>query len=256
MAVVTTVLACEPECRHGLAEDFAKHYTPVIEQTVQGLGLSLSNAFANTTVPGLVSAVVPEDQLKASLVSALHVTLSDFLVGATGRTLNDGIFSVMFAEKDPFKGDCNDPKRVDRKMPPPGESWTREECKLNCHLMDYICGNPPSICHFLPLVKERIVGRIQSQLTDHALYDNGILVRSLVHNTEHAVMYALTHYGAGSLQEDPSVVHLVNTLRSHIITGLDKWVGEDVKTLCKKPTQKEVCHGWDEKIKDEILIWP
>ncbi|KAG0058162.1 hypothetical protein BGZ90_005098 [Linnemannia elongata] len=30
--------------------------------------------------------------------------------------------------------------------------------------MDYICGNPPSICHFLPMIKTRIERKLAEQL--------------------------------------------------------------------------------------------
>ncbi|KAL0095244.1 hypothetical protein J3Q64DRAFT_1828786 [Phycomyces blakesleeanus] len=250
--MAAAVLACEPECRHGLAEDFAGHYAPVIDKTIRSLQASLTTSLSNTTVPASLSAVVPEDILRQNIQSAVDGTLRDFTVQSTGTTLNNGIFRVMFAEDKPFKGDCNNPKRVDRRMPPPGESWTLEECEK----MDYICGNPPSICHFLPMVKERIIGRIQSQLSSSATYDNGLLVRSLVQNTKHAVYSSLTRYGAGSLSDDPHVLLLVNTLVSHTIESLDVWAATDVQQFCRTPDQKELCDGWDDAIIKEILIWP
>lgn len=147
-SLISVVFGCEPQCRKGVAHAFAEFYTPVVQLAVDGLQDTFSSTLFNVTVPQHLSAFVPEDALTASVLGDLSETLKLFVDQATGKPLQDGIFAVMFSEADPFKGDCNHPRRLTRNMPPPGESWTREECEK----MDYICGNPPSICHFLPMV--------------------------------------------------------------------------------------------------------
>lgn len=72
---------------------------------------------------------MPEQALQKGVTASLKETLQIFVDWAAEKPLEDGIYRVMFAEKDPFKGDCNNPKRLDRKMPPEGESWRRDECK-------------------------------------------------------------------------------------------------------------------------------
>ena len=127
-ALASTSLACEPECRRGLAADFAKHYGPVVELAVNHLQDSFASDVTNATLPSSVSSVVPENALHRELTTQLSNTLDVFVEEASGKDLQSGIFSVMFAEENPFKGDCNHPARLTRKMPPEGESWTREEC--------------------------------------------------------------------------------------------------------------------------------
>lgn len=278
LAVTTapTTLACEPECRHGVAAAFAEQYVPVVKVAVNDLSNTFASTLfnANATLPNHVAAVVPEQTLRSSLTASLSDTLDLFVDEATGKKLESGIFSVMFSEEDPFKGDCNaPPRRLTRNMPPPGESWTREECKYTCVLykmaviliipfydkgekMDYICGNPPSICYHLSLVKERIVKRIRSQLEDYATFDNGFLVRNVVQTVKQTTEGVLSHYGAGSMVKDPSVTTYVNALISNAIQSLDVWATVHVKQLCDRDSDNQACNGWDEQIIPEILKWP
>lgn len=133
-ALASTSLACEPECRRGLAADFAKHYGPVVQLAVDQLQDSFASDVTNATLPSSIYTMLPENVLQSKLTEQLSTTLGNFVEEATGKDLTSGIFSVMFAEEKPFKGDCNHPARLTRKMPPPGESWTREECKISISL--------------------------------------------------------------------------------------------------------------------------
>ncbi|KAL1928226.1 hypothetical protein VTP01DRAFT_3142 [Rhizomucor pusillus] len=247
-----SAFACEPDCRHGLANAFAGHYAPVVQLAVDELEYTFSTSLFNVSVPEEVSIVVPEQALQKGVTASLKETLQIFVDWAAEKPLEDGIYRVMFAEKDPFKGDCNNPKRLDRKMPPEGESWRRDECEK----MDYICGNPPSICHFLDDIKQRIVGRVRSQLESYATSDSGFLVRNVVQTIKESVRGVLSQYGAGSMVDDPSMTQFVERLISNAVRTLDVWVSVDVRDLCTKPDHQEICNGWDEEIIPEILKWP
>lgn len=122
--------------------------------------------------------------------------------------------------------------------------------------MDYRCGNPPSICYFLEDVKARCVGRMRRQLTEHASYDNGALVKSIVQGTRKSVGDTLARTANGKLTEQAEVEAYITKLVSQAIRTLDNWVVEDVKQLCDKPSQKELCNSWDDQIRLEILKWP
>ncbi|CDS04854.1 hypothetical protein LRAMOSA07384 [Lichtheimia ramosa] len=251
-ALASTSLACEPECRRGLAADFAKHYGPVVQLAVDQLQDSFASDVTNATLPSSIYTMLPENVLQSKLTEQLSSTLGVFVEEATGKDLTSGIFSVMFAEEKPFKGDCNHPARLTRKMPPPGESWTREECQK----MDYICGNPPSICHFLPDIKQRILGRIRSQLANYATFDDGSLVKNVVQSIKQTTSDVMREYGAGSSMDDPEVKSYVDTIISNAIRSLDTWSTEDLKSLCTRPEDDQVCNGWDDSIITEILKWP
>ncbi|KAI8336307.1 hypothetical protein BC941DRAFT_428868 [Chlamydoabsidia padenii] len=254
LTAATLVSGCEPECRHGVAKAFADSYAPVVQDTVLQLNTNLAaDLFDSTSAPVQITSVVPENAIQDAVHGAVKKTLNDYVGRVTDGTLEKGIYNVMFNEQDPFKGDCNHPRRLTRNMPPKGESWTMEECEK----MDYICGNPPSICYHLEMVKSRIIKRIQTQLKENALFDDGLLVHSLVQNIKRSIHGVMTHYGAGSMTDNVHVMEYANRLISNSIQTLDKWVNNEVEHICDgSDSQSSYCSGWDPQIKTEILKWP
>ncbi|KAI9321552.1 hypothetical protein BX666DRAFT_1903559 [Dichotomocladium elegans] len=250
--MAVAALACEPECRHGVAHAFAENYVPVVRIAVDDLRDTFTSSLFNATFPAHVAAIVPEPVLRNSVSASISETLDVFVDKATGSTLESGIFSVMFSEEKPFKGDCNNPPRLTRKMPPAGESWTLEECAK----MDYICGNPPSVCYFIDEIKQRINRRIITQLQGYANHDSGELVQSIIQavkQTTHAVMY---QYGAGSMIDDPRVTMYIDILTSNAIESLDIWASKELLDICVTEKYDHACNSWTEDIKPEILKWP
>ncbi|KAI7898219.1 uncharacterized protein BX663DRAFT_525614 [Cokeromyces recurvatus] len=253
LLLASVTLACEMDCRRGVSKDLASFYVPVIKDTIQSLQSQLVASIDKINVPALITNKVDKNELMDDMQQTLTTTLDDFVTMASAPSrLAEGFYQVIFNEELPYKGDCNNPKRLDRKMPKPGESWTMEECRK----MDYRCGNPPSICYFLEDVKGRCVGRMKRQLTEYASFDNGQLVKELVINTRRSVYKTLSNYGEGKLSETSQVEDYLAKVISSMIRTLDSWVTQDVKELCNKPTQDELCNGWDDEIRREILKWP
>lgn len=253
-AASSTTFACEMDCRRGVSKAFGDFYTPVVKDTVDNLHSGLTKAIAKVGVPSVIKAEgIDETELLDDIETSIDNSLNRFVAMATApNKLAEGFYQVTFNEELPYKGDCNHPARLTRKMPPKGESWTMDECRK----MDYRCGNPPSICYFLEDVKARCVGRMRRQLTEYASYDNGDLVKSLVRDTRKSIYSTLSNNGVGKLSEDNQVEAYIAKLVAATIRTLDIWVAEDVKQLCDKPSQKELCNSWDEQIKLEILKWP
>ncbi|KAF7723972.1 hypothetical protein EC973_001488 [Apophysomyces ossiformis] len=243
-AFTTSVLACEPLCRRGLAQAFAEHYAPVIQLTVDDLQTPLQAAYDEVPVPPQLQLLAPEAAFRQTMKFDLQTALQRFVIEASGSTLEDGIYQVMFNEQDPFKGDCNNPRRLNRKMPPPGDA------------MDYICGNPPSICHFLDMIKLRIIGRIKQQMKEHATLGRGLLFRLLSNSVKEAIQKVLVENGSNRIPRDPSVMAYVNDLLSKAAKSMDDWIANDVQALCTRADQDDACNGWDEEIVPEILKWP
>lgn len=127
-ALAAVVSACEPECRRGLATAFSDKYYEPIAHTVQLLRPELINFKLN--VPSQISAAVSEQALKAGIETGVTTAINKMINTVTGDSLDKLYYAEMFNGPRAFKGDCNNPKRVDRRMPPPGESWTLEECKF------------------------------------------------------------------------------------------------------------------------------
>ncbi|CAO3693120.1 unnamed protein product [Rhizopus stolonifer] len=251
LTFTTAALACEMDCRRGVSQNFADYYTPVVQMTVDSLETQLATSMQTIKLPTKIP--VSKEEITEEIQLAVHKSLQDFVKTATSKPkLAEGFYQVIFNEELPYKGDCNNPKRVNRKMPPKGESWTMEECEK----MDYRCGNPPSICHFLDEVKQRCVGRMRKQLGEYASFEGGELTRGLVKDTRKSIYSTLANHGVGQLSEDKSVETYVAKLVSSIVSTLDKWVAKDVANLCDTPEQEEACSKWDYEIKLEILKWP
>jgi hypothetical protein len=85
----------------------------------------------NLAIPSQISAAVSEQSLRAGIENAVTTSIDKMIHTVNSDSLDKLYYSEMFNGPRAFKGDCNNPKRVDRRMPPPGESWTLDECKLN-----------------------------------------------------------------------------------------------------------------------------
>ncbi|KAI8378881.1 hypothetical protein EDC96DRAFT_493510 [Choanephora cucurbitarum] len=253
LAAASTVLACEMDCRRGVSKGFAHFYGPVIEESVNNLQLKLTDATSKVSVPSIITQNIDGSEVTSDLENSIKYSLDNFTTMATADSrLAEGFYQVIFNEELPYKGDCNNPKRLTRKMPPPGESWTMDECRK----MDYRCGNPPSICYALEDVKQRCIGRMRRQMIDYSSPETGALVRSLVLGVRKSVRGSLQKGAAGKLIDNAEVGNYITKLVAVINRDLSDWVNEDVRQLCDKPSQKELCNSWDDEIRKEILRWP
>ncbi|KAG0045486.1 hypothetical protein BGZ83_009324 [Gryganskiella cystojenkinii] len=148
----STVQACEHECQVNVSRAFSDKYE------------ILSNDYftiLNTKVKDSLFYGVPKDTLTADETNTAITTIADAVTvpqKAWAESLFKTVFAEIFVTEPKFKGDCNKPHRV--TQPPKGVWWKMPDC----HNMDYICGNPPSICHFMPMIKTRIVKTLIGQL--------------------------------------------------------------------------------------------
>ncbi|ORE16823.1 hypothetical protein BCV71DRAFT_244378 [Rhizopus microsporus] len=241
------------DCRRGVSGDFADVYKPIIDMSVNRLQTQLTSSIPKVSVPSKITTHVSNEELVDDIRASIKSTLEQFANTELSKPrLAEGFYQVIFNEENPYKGDCNNPKRLTRKMPPKGESWTLEECEK----MDYRCGNPPSICHFLDDVKERCIGRIRRQVGEYASFDNGVLVKNLAKDTRRSIHRTLAKHGVGQLSEDKAVSTYVTKVVASIVGTLDQWIEKDVGQLCEGPDQEEICNSWNDDIKKKILVWP
>ncbi|KAF9978270.1 hypothetical protein BGZ73_003077 [Actinomortierella ambigua] len=139
-----SVQACERECQQNVSRAFADKYE-VISNYYYGF---LNENIENSLFWGVPKASYSKAEAESSLVTLQ--TAVDEARKAWNTKIYTNVFDSIFKDEPKFKGDCNHPKRV--IQPPLGVWWKPEDC----HQMDYICGNPPSICHFMPMIKKRI----------------------------------------------------------------------------------------------------
>ncbi|KAF9360205.1 hypothetical protein BGX26_010205 [Mortierella sp. AD094] len=147
-----SVLACEHECQVNVSRAFADKY----ELLSNNYFTLLNGKIEDSLFYGIHSDTLTEAEKQTAIK-----TVQDSVVAAQtawANTIFPTVFDTIFKDEPKFKGDCNHPHRVNQ--PPRGVNWTMPDC----HNMDYICGNPPSICHFMPMIKTRIVKKLTGQL--------------------------------------------------------------------------------------------
>ncbi|KAI1320955.1 hypothetical protein EDD11_009278 [Mortierella claussenii] len=145
------------------------------------------------------------------------------------------VFDTIFKDEPKFKGDCNYPKRV--TQPPLGVNWTMPDC----HNMDYICGNPPSICHFMPMIKTRIVQKLRAELQTRVDGDDGDVYINFLGPALQTL-----------LQQQPKVAKSQAALHGNLNQILAKVKDELIGFASEAQWQKE----WDMEIKILLLTFP
>ncbi|KAF9550530.1 hypothetical protein EC957_000204 [Mortierella hygrophila] len=144
--------ACERQCQLNVSHAFADKYQLLSSLHFSTLSTKIEQSLFHgvpTTAYSSTEATNAIQHLQEAVTKAQR---------AWDVSLFRTVFDTIFVDKPQFRGDCNEPHRVDQ--PALGVNWTMTDC----HAMDYICGNPPSICHFLPMIKTRIERKLAEQL--------------------------------------------------------------------------------------------
>ncbi|RUP48454.1 hypothetical protein BC936DRAFT_144540 [Jimgerdemannia flammicorona] len=249
---ITLVSSCEKDCRLGVAGAFADRYRPIIDQTFGDLcEMVTQNLFSKISVPTEFSSAVPIDFLQSELIDSacaeilkLNTKFNNALVWLMQRSI--------FTEEPKFKGDCNHPKRLPYAMPPKGQNWTLEHCAA----MDYICGNPPSVCHFLKEIKDRLVTNIRSRLQTNADLQSGSYFRNLVNVLTTRIKSTLSATGHGALIDDTTTKIVEDGVLQNLLRIMQDWIEHSVNEFCTSDDLDSQCNSWDDEIKPLILMWP
>ncbi|RHZ88825.1 hypothetical protein Glove_21g358 [Diversispora epigaea] len=215
--------SCEKSCQNGIGGAFAQAYTKEITNLFKQFNSKLENSLFNK-VSGIKSSTKKE--IYNSCVHTTSDTMKDF-----ESNLVNIVKSGIFNQAPKFKGQCQHPLRV--TQPPKGVNWTLSDCEKQ----NYICGNPPSICHFMDaLVKPRNVENINQNFiktfTKSSTFLNKIsaLISSKVDDKSKAT--AITKNFSDTL----------NDFQKNIFS----------KEFCTKT----VCDKYDENIKLILLSFP
>ncbi|CAG8437166.1 13575_t:CDS:1 [Funneliformis mosseae] len=237
--IIDSTFACEKDCRIGVAQAFVDSYALELQPMFTDLSQKITkNLYYNdntslskiTTDPSLASNVLKS--IYTSTSELVNKTLLQTVISESPRKIHDAIF-----ETEPkFKGDCNNPKRV--TQPPPGIAWTFDDCKK----MDYICGNPPSVCHFFEDNRSRSIKAIVSNVQSHC--SNGDFYDRIMSN----IKTVATHGGI----ESDGVNYLLNQTSTAIKQHLDQFPAAFQMNFCSNNT----CNKYDHKIKELLLTYP
>jgi len=224
-----SVSACEHECQVNVSRAFSDKYE------------ILSNEYftlLNKKVQDSVFYGLPKDTLTADETATAIKTITDSISEAGkvwAGTLFQTVFTSIFADEPKFKGDCNKPHRV--TQPPKGVFWKMPDC----HNMDFICGNPPSICHFMPMIKTRIVKKLIGQLQAKVDGDESDVYEGYVAPALQTV-----------LTQQPKLVEFTPILHGNLNQIL-----ESVKlSLTGFASEAQWGPDWDLQIKELLLTFP
>ncbi|KAF9968100.1 hypothetical protein BGZ70_006642 [Mortierella alpina] len=223
------VQACEHECRVNVSHAFADKYQQLSSNYFTLLSQRAQDQIFHG-IPVQTMGALDKDNAIKLIQDAVTRAQNTWDV-----TIYPTVFNTIFIDKPPFKGDCNAPFRV--KQPPLGVNWTMSDC----HKMDYICGNPPSICHFMPMIKDRIGKKLIAQLRARV---GGVDSDLYINFLRPAVDTLL-------MQEDKFSTFQV-ALRGNLNQVLESF--QDVTDNFANEDQWS--HDWDMEIKTLLLTFP
>jgi len=233
-----SVNACEKSCRVGISTSFSTAYKTELKVFYTELSTNVNiYLFDNADPSNYTTNLENPEQVKTDIRTAVDAEVTHLYENTTS-TFPDLIENAIFEQAPQFKGQCQNPYRVDQ--PPAGVRWKDEDCVK----MDYICGNPPSICHHMDsIVKPRNVLNVKNLIESNSLtagpYENDLV------NT---VVSASRAKGFSSTDSQK----FGEATRPNIRTQL-KTFAEDVKTnFCSNNN----CEQYDTQIKHELLGYP
>ncbi|KAG9289590.1 hypothetical protein G9A89_014325 [Geosiphon pyriformis] len=226
-----TIEACEKNCRQSISDAFAERYRKVDKP----IWVALSNNVTSSVLSGVNLRSYLPTKVAASVKTEIMESVKSHIKRIESEfdnSLSTLVYDSIFHQSPPFMGDCH--KRV--KQPPIGVSWTEKDCEK----MNFICGNPPSICHFFGLIKKRNVKTINSAL-ENGISDYETTLFSTVHTK-------LSKSG----------------LTTNQITKLSLRISKNIKTkmgIFPKAFKSSFCNGkscdkFDEALKHQLLTFP
>ncbi|GJJ68348.1 hypothetical protein EMPS_00694 [Entomortierella parvispora] len=174
--------------------------------------------------------------------------------------LSGKAFEAIFKDEPNFTGNCVEnipPERVLPKFAAPNHRGTGDGgdgllwTMTDCHETNYICGEPPSICHFLPLIKKRISTKVEAGLRskldtgdDTDLYSNylGPGLQTILDDFE-------------GLSPFKAVLHgTLNLIMAGCLEEIDRLgFGEVEKNWAEGSTLWK--YGWDQEIREKVLTY-
>nr|CAG8600660.1 220_t:CDS:1 [Entrophospora candida] len=230
----TSVNACEQSCRDGISHAFADKYALEIAPKFDSFSTSVNkNIFKKFNVTDFVASSKVK-KLKAGVLSALTKKIPTLKTSFI-TSLAPLIQRAIFEQKPKFKGQCQVPLKV--TQPPPNVAWTESDCTNQ----DYICGNPPAICHFMnTIVKPRNVKNVIELLSSK----EGPFFNTL--NSE------IKRVTAKFVTNKNKLNGLNNALAKNLKGLLARFVKDFKATFCSGTT----CDKYDEEIKKLLLSFP
>jgi hypothetical protein len=223
--------ACEQSCRTGISLAFGDNYSKEVDKIFPTLVKNLKDH----CLDGFSGSVSSSTKSKFnSIIEEETDKCKHAFTGNFAKLIEDSIFN----QSPQFKGQCQHPLRVNQ--PPAGVAWTMEDCQNQ----DYICGNPPAVCHYMDqIVKPRNVKNVNESLKDR-LSTSGSCFSSLTRS--------LIISAAKSTIKATELPSFVESIESNIEKQYNDFVNTFTQEFCKGTT----CDKYDHDIKVKLLSYP
>lgn len=237
LLAINPVQACESSCQNGISKAFSDAYTKEIDKIFSKYVTDLTNS--NSLFDGVKVHTKLKIKINEAITAAVANQKNNF-----EDTLADLAKNSIFNEKPQFKGQCQHPLRV--KQPPAGVNWTLADCKNQ----DYICGNPPAICHFMDdIVKPRIVKDVNSD------FKTRVSSNDFMGAIKEGIKSAATGQGLSGKDLD-TVVNGVSSNVESTLPGFESDFGAKFCSPIKGKKNKTTCDKYDSDIKSLLLSFP
>lgn len=237
LLAINPVQACESSCQNGISKAFSDAYSKEIDKIFSKYVTDLTDSSS------LFDGVKVHTKLKIKIKEAISTAVTNQKNNFEG-SLADLAKNSIFNEKPQFKGQCQHPLRV--KQPPAGVNWTLTDCKNQ----DYICGNPPAICHFMnQIVKPRIVKNINTD------FKSLVSSNKFSGTIKEGIKSAAISQGLSGNDLDT----VVNGVSSNADDTLPGFQNDFVAGFCsaiKGKKDKTTCDKYDDNIKSLLLSFP
>ncbi|KAG9293239.1 hypothetical protein G9A89_010610 [Geosiphon pyriformis] len=236
----STTNACEKSCQEGISQAFADKYVLVSTQLwSQNLYQQIQTKFIPdfnllTYIPQPDALIIQENITKDLITNAQTLEIN------FEKSLPAIILRSIFKQEPKFKGDCNTPFRV--KQPKYPDIWTLEDCVK----MDYICGNPPSICHFLNDIKKRNVENVITALKTPVQNETWVNTLSL------AVKNSVANNIPALANDQVKLSQIESNVKSGLKTLLNNFFTSFNNSFCAGTS----CDEYDTEIKTKLLTYP
>jgi len=236
LSTTISVNACEEDCRVGISKAFSDKYTIELSPRFKLFNNDINSKLFNKIQLNKFMRSNKVSPFKKQVLKDLKPAITG-LRKSFGKLLTNLVKDSIFNQAPKFKGQCQNPLRV--VQPPVGTPWDPSDCVKQ----DYICGNPPAICHFMDeIVKPRNVKNVRDLLKTKAK-KNGEFLRALIKVIKKSTLKFCNKGKATGLD---------NLLTANLNALLNAFGKEFGKSFCKGTS----CDKYDNEIKTILLSFP
>ncbi|KAF0551566.1 Phosphoenolpyruvate carboxykinase ATP [Gigaspora margarita] len=234
--IAGSVKSCEKDCRAGISNAFADSWSNEVKPIFENFKKNAtSNLFYGISFDKISSDPNVINKITKELINSVSGQCDNF-TSEYIYEMPGVIQNAIFNEEPKFMGDCNNPKRV--TQPPKGVNWTMDDCVK----MDYVCGNPPSICHFFDVNKNKSFVDLDQKIANYSA-PGGVYITAIKNNvTAIATNYNLTSDGAN---------HLETCISTNFQSWLNVFPASFSSAFCP-----DMCPKYDTNIKLLLLSYP